>query len=141
MPDIFGELSRDWRAAEDRMRELTHPHLFRHDADNQTPGSTPASLEPQPQKETAMQISSIAADIKGAVENADQWVKEVTETHLPGLLAQAQRYESSPIVQALEAALLPPEVEASIAAMINNLATAYPAAPASAADAAPAPAQ
>lgn len=114
----------------------------------QTPAVQPVNLAAalaaaEPPKENPMQISDIAGDIKGAVENADEWVRQVTETHLPSLLAQAQRYESSPIVQALESALLPPEVESGIAAMIKDLAARYPAPVVAAPDApaAPVPAQ
>lgn len=121
MPDIFGGLVREWD-------ELTHPH-------GPQPAA-PASTENEnttTQEEPDMQITAVAADIKTAAENADQWLKEVTETHLPGILAQAAKYEASPIVQALEGVVLPPEVEAGLAATIKGLAAAYPAAQASSA--------
>ena len=84
-----------------------------------------------------MQISNIANDIKGAIENADEWVKQVTETHLPAILATAAKYENSPIVQALEAVALPPAVEQEIATGISKLAALFPAPPADAQTAAP----
>lgn len=97
----------------------------------QTPATRPATITAAPaaapQQEDTMSLSTIAADIKGAIDNADEWVKQVTETHLPAILAQAQKYENSPVVQALEAAFLPPALEQQIANMITELAKTYPA--------------
>lgn len=105
-----------------------HPH--RH---HQTPAAQPATMAGSAApaaKENTMQLSQIAADIKGAIDNADEWVKQVTDTHLPAILAQAQKYESSPVVQALEGAFLPPALEQQIANMITELSKTYPAQPA-----------
>jgi hypothetical protein len=120
MPDLF-------REAEEAI--FGHRH-----AAPRTPAPRPATMAEataaaEPQEET-VSLTTIAADIKGAIENADQWVRQVTETHLPAILAQAARYENSPIVQALESALLPPALEQQIAGMITELSKTYPAAPA-----------
>lgn len=123
MPDIEAEA----RAAVGWIEDHVPGH-------HQTPAATVAASTTT---EEHMQLSQIANDIKGAIENADQWVKQVTEQHLPAILAQAERYENSPIVQALEGALLPPGVEQQIAAMIAELAKQFPAAPAPAEPAQP----
>jgi hypothetical protein len=151
MPDIEGGLGpvegfahRVEHDAAGFMRHLMHHGAPAQDPDaaTQTPAVQPVNLATEvamPPKENTVQISNIAGDIKGAIENADEWVKQVTETHLPSLLAQAARYEQSPIVQALESALLPPEVESGIAAMIKDLAARYPAPVVAAPDAPAAP--
>lgn len=108
--------------------------VIRADEQSQAPADQPVNLAaaapaaaPTEKEPPMLNLTSIAADIKGAVENADQWVKEITETHLPAVVAIAQRYEGSPIVQALETAVLPPEVEEGIAGTIRELAKLYPA--------------
>lgn len=126
--DVAGEFDR----FSESLGHLLHHHHAAPEAATQTPASTPASTTPTPKGTTSMSISSIAGDIKTAVENADQWVKEVTDNHLPAIVAQAQKYESSPVVQALEAVLLPPDVEQQIANMITAMGKAFPAAQATA---------
>lgn len=56
-----------------------------------------------------------------AVANAIDWLKQAAETHLPAAVADAKRAEASPVVQALEAALLTPAEEAMIAKIIAEL--------------------
>lgn len=72
-------------------------------------------------------LRNIADDIKTHISNADQWLAKVLQEHVPQVLAIVDKYENSPIVQALEAAVLPPEVEAQVAAIISTLAKQYPA--------------
>jgi hypothetical protein len=52
-----------------------------------------------------------------AVENTEGWILTIKD-HLPAVAAAAQKYENSPIVQALENAVLPPSVEQEIANLI-----------------------
>jgi len=127
VPDIFETLAAEFRE-----------HIPRHHTASQTPAQQPVTVETTTPKENPVNITSIANDIKTAIGNADDWVKQVTDTHLPAILATAQKYEASPIVQALETALLPPEVEQSIATTITELAKTFPA---PAVEAAPAPEQ
>lgn len=117
-------------------RELGFTHVIHHE----TSAAQAAAAAPTEEHTMSVSLTGIAGDIKNAIENADQWVKEVTEQHLPSILAMAAKYENSPIVQALEGALLPPEVEAGIAATITALAKQYPAQAAPAAPAEPVPA-
>lgn len=72
-------------------------------------------------------LSDIGTNIRDGVSNADQWLTKVINDHVPQILEVAARYENSPIVQALEAVVLPPEVEQQIAGIINTLAAQYPA--------------
>jgi len=95
----------------------------------------PATTAPEAPE---VSLSSIASDIKDSIEQGESWFTQVTEKHLPAVLALAAKYEGDPIVQALESAVLPPEVSEGIAAMIKNLAVKYPAAPAEPAADAPA---
>jgi hypothetical protein len=122
---IFETLAAEYRAAE-HIAASGIEHLVPH-RQSQAPAPQPVTVETTTPKETPVNITSIANDIKTAVGNADDWVKQVTDTHLPAILAAAQKYENSPIVQALETALLPPEVEKSIAATITELAKTFPA--------------
>lgn len=73
-----------------------------------------------------MALRDVAADIKNHLETADTAVMKVLQDHLPQLVAVAEKYENSPIIQALETAVLPPEVEQQIAAMINAMAKHFP---------------
>lgn len=124
--EIRDDFERGIRTAEQR---IEHPFRHAHSAP-QPPAArpdtqaAPAAANPQ---ENTVSLSTIASDIKGAIENGDQWIKQVVDTHLPAILAEAQKYENSPIVQALEAALLPPALEQQIASMITELSKAYPA--------------
>lgn len=93
-----------------------------------------------------MTLTEIGTDIKSHIEQGEAWFGRVLEEHLPRLLAAAAKYENSPIVQALEGAVLPPETEQAIASLITKFASAYgPAATAAAPPAAspgePAPSQ
>lgn len=131
MPDFFAEVEHDAAAVGRGITGLIRHH-HAADAAPQTPATRPVNLAATPvaaapPQEDTMSLSTIAADIKGAIDNADEWVKQVTETHLPAILAQAQKYENSPVVQALEAAFLPPALEQQIANMITELAKTYPA--------------
>lgn len=73
------------------------------------------------------ELKNIAGDLQTTVSSADQWLAKIVQEHVPQLLAIAEKYESSPIIQALESAVLPPEVEAQVAAIIATLAKQYPA--------------
>lgn len=66
-----------------------------------------------------MSLSSIATDIKGAVEQSSAWLAKAVEDHVPALLAEAERIQASPIFQALEGMVLPPEVEQEIANVVK----------------------
>lgn len=52
------------------------------------------------------------------------WVADV-EGHLPKVAELAAKYEASPIVQALEGAVLPPTVEQAIANLITEAASVH----------------
>lgn len=81
-----------------------------------------------------MSLTSIANDIKEHIESGEQWFTKVLAEHVPALIAEAERVQANPVVQALEAALLPPELEAEVVKVIGAFAavvkSAAPAAPA-----------
>lgn len=101
MVDIFEWLSREW------------PHRNEQ--------RTPTLAE------DGMSLADIANDIKTHITSADAWLAKVVEEHVPAILAVAEKYQGSPIVQALEGTVLPPEVEQQIAGMITALAKQFPA--------------
>jgi hypothetical protein len=126
---VFDELeharlaaAREWRSIQEHISDVLH---------HETPATPPVNLAAataRPKGDT-MSLSTIAADIKGAIENADQWVGQITEQHLPAILAAAAKYENSPVVQALESAFLTPAEEQQIASLIALLASKSAAAP------------
>ena len=141
--DIEGFASRAEHAVADELRRLTHPHLFRHDADTRAPASTPASLEPQPQKENPM---SLVSDVEQGYQAVKNELGRFDQA-LPGLLERAKAFEASPfaaIAEKAASAVLPPEAVAiavkAADTVINDLVALY-ATPAQAEPAAPAPAQ
>lgn len=71
-------------------------------------------------------LSEVQDEISKGVTNVKGWIEEI-EGKMPEVAAAAEKYENSPIVQALENAILPPEVEASLAAIIKHFASETPA--------------
>lgn len=143
---VYDRLEHEIFAGAHTVENAVRDWFHRDQPATETPAQQPATMaaEPAEPEGDPVSLATIAADIKGAVENADQWVKQVTETHLPAILAEASKYENDPIVQALEGVLLPPSVAAGIVSMINKLAEDFPAqvaAPADPAQPVEAPAQ
>lgn len=62
-------------------------------------------------------LTDLHDKLSAAVENTEGWIAEIKD-HLPAVAAAAQKYENSPIVQALENAVLPASVEQEIANLI-----------------------
>jgi hypothetical protein len=83
-------------------------------------------------------LSELQDEIGKAVNNTKGWIEEL-EGKMPAVAAVAAKYEQSPIVQALESAILPPEVESALAAIISHFAGEVPASTATPAGAAPTP--
>lgn len=79
-----------------------------------------------------MNVTDIANDLKDHIEQGQAWFTKVIEQHVPALLAEGERLNKSPIVQALEGILLPPETEQAIAGLISKFAAAYGTPPAAA---------
>ena len=77
-----------------------------------------------------MSLTSIANDIKNAVSEGQGWLVKTVEEHVPALLAEAERVQSNPVVQAVEDALLPPEVEAEVVNIIKAFAAVLAKVPA-----------
>lgn len=105
--------------AEPLFERLLHDagHLFHH-------GSHPAAANTN-QGET-VNLSTIAKDIEDHVKQGTEWFTQIVEQHVPAILAAAARYEQSPIVQALEGVVLPPEIEQDIAGVIKRFAALVP---------------
>lgn len=81
-------------------------------------------------------LTELHDKLTAGIENAEGWFDEI-KGHLPAVAEIAAKYNASPIVQALENAVLPPNVEAEIAKLITELgnvgqaATTAPTTPAS----------
>jgi hypothetical protein len=83
-------------------------------------------------------LTEVHDEISKGVENVKGWISEI-EGKMPQAVAAVAKFETSPIVQALETAILPAGVESSIAKLITAAHEAYAAAQASlSADATPA---
>ncbi len=72
-----------------------------------------------------MNVTDIATDLRHHIEEGQAWFAKALEQHVPALLAEGERLTKSPIVQALEGIILPPETEAAIAGLITKFASAY----------------
>lgn len=69
-------------------------------------------------------LTELHDKINEGVTAVEGWVGEL-KSHLPQVAEAAQKIEQSPIVQALEAAVLPPNVEQEIARLIEQASTAF----------------
>lgn len=72
-----------------------------------------------------MTPTEIATDIKTFLERG----KELLESHVPELVERAQQAEADPLVQAVEAAVLPLGVRQLAAEFITKLAAEFPPPP------------
>lgn len=131
--------AREWASVEEHVADVLH---------RKTPAQQPATMNTATQQEDSMSLATIADDIKNAIGNAEQWVTQVTETHLPAILAEAGKYEGSTIgklAATLEGALIPEPFESMLNGLVEDFVKRYgqPAvtAPAEAQPPAEAPAQ
>lgn len=84
-----------------------------------------------------MSLTDIIGRAKDDIEQGAAWLSKVVDEHVPALVAEAERIQSNPIVQALEGLVFPPEVEQEIVNIIKAFAAVLskvtaPAAPAEA---------
>ena len=77
-----------------------------------------------------MKLADIAADIKNTIGEGQAWLAKAVEEHVPALLAEAERIQASPVFQALEGFVLPPEVEQEIANVVKAFVKLVPQQPA-----------
>jgi hypothetical protein len=94
----------------------------------------------QPPKEAPVSLATITTDIRNGIHDVEahvhDWVTAI-EPHLGALADLATSAEQSPLVQAALAAVLPPEVEAELAALVTKMHQAWGAQPAPATAAEP----
>ncbi len=112
---IFGELIRDWRRAT--------AHLHHHAV---TMTANPAVQTPQG---APMSLKELATDIQTALEDGESHIRTVLDQHMPTLAALAEQVENDPLIQAAEAAALPPGARAIVADFISKIAAEFPQAP------------
>jgi hypothetical protein len=80
-----------------------------------------------PQGETMLTIAQIHDAIDDGIGNIEGWAEDL-KAKLPEIAATAERLDKSPIVQALQATLLPADVEQQIADLITTFGAKFPAA-------------
>jgi hypothetical protein len=97
---------------------ILHRHPY-HDLST-PPGATTAS-PPERRTAVANAISDIHQLVTDGIANIKGWAEDL-EQKLPEVAAKAESFESSPIVQALEGAVLSPAVEQEIANLIKRFA-------------------
>ena len=98
--------------------DVFHRHPAYHDQQTvTTPGAT-------------MNVTQLENDLRSAVTNADQWVHQIIDTHLPQLGTLAKAAENSTLVQvALElAGSIDPQAEAIAVDVLKAIAAKAPAA-------------
>lgn len=107
LPPLFRELTLSWPRIRDQLTHLDHP------------GGTMTAATTRTVRQTLTQIA-------GTSEEVIKDIGVVLREHLPALLAVAEWAENDPIVQAAEAAELPPGARTVIAAAITALAVEFP---------------
>ncbi len=113
---IFGELVRDWRRATGR--------LHHHEA---TMTANPA--DPAPEGAPQMSLTDVVAAFRTDLEAGEAKIRTVLDQHVPGLVALAEKVENDPLIQAAEAAALPPGAKQLVADFITRLADTFPQQP------------
>ena len=111
---ILAGLEADWH----RMTERLHRH---HQA-------VPAYDSTDTSQGENMNMTEIHKAVSDGIDGIGEWVADL-KAKLPEFAARAAQIDASPIVQALEAAVLPPAIEAEIAALITKLGAEFPPAP------------
>jgi len=64
---------------------------------------------------------TVVTDIRDGLQNAVNWVTQITDTHLPAVVDELKRLQGSPVTQAIEAAFLTPAEEAWLAKLISEI--------------------
>lgn len=114
MTTIGERLESEWHALRSH---LPHPHY-------DDPDTTPAPEAP------VIDLATIEQDVRdrvqSAISHAEQLggeLKAVIDEHLPAIATAAAAAQASPIVKALEDAVLSPEDETMIASLISRFAS------------------
>lgn len=74
-----------------------------------------------------MTLAQIATDMQTALYDSELKIRAVLDQHMPALTEIAQRVENDPLIQAAEAAALPPGARALVADFIRRLGAEFPA--------------
>ena len=85
-----------------------------------------------------MSLTDVVAAFKTDLEDGETKIRTVLDEHVPALVALAEKVSNDPLIQAAEAAALPPGAKQLVAEFITKLAATFPPAPA---EAAPEPAE
>ncbi|HTX49205.1 MAG TPA: hypothetical protein VME40_07430 [Caulobacteraceae bacterium] len=110
---IFGELVRDWRRATS--------HLHHHGVNLAVP--TPSPQQPQG---APVSLTDVVTAFKTDLEDGEAKIRTVLDQHMPGLVALAEKVENDPLIQAAEAAALPPGARLIVADFISKIAAEFP---------------
>jgi hypothetical protein len=131
---IFRHLEDEWQSGEQHVSGWFHRATRHTTVLTSHTASISASQPPWQPEGDIVSLATIAQDIKTAVESAEVNVRTVLDQHMPGLVALAERVENDPLIQAAEAAALPPGAKLIVADFIAKLAGMFP-------EPSPAPAQ
>lgn len=104
--------------------ERATSHLHHHEV---TMTANPADPTPQG---APMSLSQIAADFRAKLEEGETALRTALDEHLPALEGLARAVDSDPLITAVEAAVLPPDVRVFAAEFITKLAALHAPAPA-----------
>ena len=139
MSDLFHHLGRDLHAGEQYASDWFHRHA-RHDSSPAIPGDTISAGETQapPALGVAVSLTDVVAAFKTDLEDGETKIRTVLDEHVPALVALAEKVSNDPLIQAAEAAALPPGAKQLVAEFITKLAATFPPAPV---EAAPEPAE
>ena len=81
-----------------------------------------------------MSLNDVVAAFRTDLEDGEAKIRTVLDQHMPGLVELAEKVSNDPLIQAAEAAALPPGAKQIVADFITKLAETFP-------QAAPAPAE
>lgn len=84
-----------------------------------------------------MSLTDVVAAFKTDLEDGETKIRTVLDEHVPALVALAEKVSNDPLIQAAEAAALPPGAKQLVAEFITKLAATFP--PPAPAEAAPEP--
>ena len=125
--NIFERLESDWHAGERHAGDWFHRHAHRNSPMSAS-GDTisPGEAQTPPASGDTVSLASLATSMKADIDEmlvhahnvADQWMPQVAEI--------GEKVESDDLIQAVEAAVLPPEARSLVAEFVTKLSAMYP---------------
>ena len=120
---IFHRLEGDWQ-------DWFSRHVHHADAATAALTSHTASIStnqpPWQPKGAAVSLTDVIAAFKTDLEDGETKIRTVLDEHVPALVALAEKVSNDPLIQAAEAAALPPGAKQLVADFITKLAATFP---------------